>query len=348
MLNSEKAILAMNDVDDSYLECARKMLGYKAEVKIRNTIKRRILTIALAATLILSLGIAAYAANLFGLRELFATSTRGEMPEEAAELIIPQGGELESDGWRAQVMESYCDETTVLITIRISADARYLVAPTDEDTNSSLSVIGLSGEGTLGEYARQEGKTLLFVGADLDHETLGLISGGQRFENVSPQEMTIYFEGARSGEITAPTETNCTVVTLVWPPEADAQDTDSYAIERHTLPVTLAEADKSSQELFTPADPYAVPGYKLGELNLTQTPLGISLRLKMNVLDQKEAEKLLTLHLEGVEFHGAGSIDPNGYALFSQGQGQFGDIPTIRFLDWDKNTIAEASFERVD
>ena len=335
MLNSEKAILAMNDVDDSYLECAREMLGYKAEVKIRSTIKRRILTIALAATLILSLGIAAYAANLFGLRELFATSTRGEMPEEAAELIIPQGGELEN-------------ETTVLITIRISADARYLVAPTDEDTNSSLSVIGLSGEGTLGEYARQEGKTLLFVGADLDHETLGLISGGQRFENVSPQEMTIYFEGARSGEITAPTETYCTVVALVWPPEADAQDTDSYVIERHTLPVTLAEADKSSQELFTPTNPYAVPGYRLGELNLTQTPLGISLRLKMNVLDQKEAEKLLTLHLEGVEFHGTGSIDPNGYALFSQGQGQFGDIPTIRFLDWDKNTIAEASFERVD
>ena len=71
MLNSEKAILAMNDVDDSYLEYAREMLGYKAEVKIRSTIKRRILTIALAATLILSLGIAAYAANLFGLRELF-------------------------------------------------------------------------------------------------------------------------------------------------------------------------------------------------------------------------------------------------------------------------------------
>ena len=348
MLNSEKAILAMNDVDDSYLECARKMLGYKAEVKIRSTIKRRILTIALAATLILSLGIAAYAANLFGLRELFATSTRGEMPEEAAELIIPQSGELDSDGWRAQVMESYCDERDVLITVRISADARYLVAPTDEDPNSPLSVIGLSGEGTLGEYARQEGKSLLFVGAYLDQRTLGLISAGQRFENASPQEMTIYFEGARSGEITAPTETNCTVVTLVWPPEADAQDTDSYVIERHTLPVTLAEADKSSQELFTPADPYAVPGYKLGELNLTQTPLGISLRLKMNVLDQKEAEKLLTLHLEGVEFHGTGSIDPNGYALFSQGQGQFGDIPTIRFLDWDKNTIAEASFERVN
>ena len=39
MLNSEKAILAMNDVDDSYLECAREMLGYKAEVKIRSTIR---------------------------------------------------------------------------------------------------------------------------------------------------------------------------------------------------------------------------------------------------------------------------------------------------------------------
>ena len=245
MLNSEKVIFAMNEVDDSYLECAREMLGYRAKEKIRNPIKRRILTIALAAALILSLGIAAYAANLFRLRELFATPTRGEMPEEAAEHIVPQSGELESDGWHAQVMESYCDESTLLITVCISADARYLVAPTDEDLNSPLSVIGLSGAGTLGDYARQEGKTLLFVGADLDRETLGLISAGQRFENVSPQEMTIYFEGVRSGEFTAPEETACTVIALIWPPEADTRDADSYAIERHTFPVMLTEAGSS-------------------------------------------------------------------------------------------------------
>ena len=66
----------------------------------------------------------------------------------------------------------------------------------------------------------------------------------------------------------------------------------------------------------------------------------------MKMLDEESARHLLTLRLEGVEFHGAGSIDPNGYAVFSQGQGDFGDSPVIRFLDWDKNTLAEVAFEK--
>ena len=53
------------------------------------------------------------------------------------------------------------------------------------------------------------------------------------------------------------------------------------------------------------------------------------------------------MRLDGVEFHGAGSIDPNGYAVFGQGQGDFGDSPVIRFIDWDKNTIAEVTFEKI-
>ena len=348
MLNSEKAVFAMNDIDDSYLESAGEMLGYKTREKAGHGFKKRIITFALAAALILSLAVVAYAANLFGLRELFANPNRGEMPEEAAELIISQNAEVEGDGWRAHVMESYCDERTILVTVRISTDTRYLVVPTDEDPNSPLSAIGLSGEGTLGEYARQEGKTLLFVEVTLDQETLGLTSAGQRFENASPQEMVIYFEGNRSGVTTAPSETFCTLVALVWPPEADTQDANSYTIERYTLPVTLSEGSSSPLGVYAPVDPYAVPGFELGELSLTQTPLGISLRLKMSTLNQNEAEKLLTLRLKGVEFHGSGVIDPNGYGVFSQGQGDFGNSPTICFLDWDKDIIAEVSFEKMD
>ena len=67
----------------------------------------------------------------------------------------------------------------------------------------------------------------------------------------------------------------------------------------------------------------------------------------MDALDEVAALKLLTLRLDGVEFHGAGTIDPNGYAVFTQGQGDFGDSPSICFLDWDKNTIAEVRFERI-
>ena len=56
----------------------------------------------------------------------------------------------------------------MLVAVRVSADERYAVVPTEEDLNSPLSVIGLSGEESLREYAQKEGKTLLFVGANLD------------------------------------------------------------------------------------------------------------------------------------------------------------------------------------
>ena len=61
MLNSEKAVFAMNDVDDNHLESARVMLGYETGKRAGNTFKKRIITFALAAALILGLSVAAYA-----------------------------------------------------------------------------------------------------------------------------------------------------------------------------------------------------------------------------------------------------------------------------------------------
>ena len=61
MLNSEKAVFAMNDIDDSYLESTREMLGYETGKRAGNTFKKRIITFALAAALILGLSVAAYA-----------------------------------------------------------------------------------------------------------------------------------------------------------------------------------------------------------------------------------------------------------------------------------------------
>ena len=66
----------------------------------------------------------------------------------------------------------------------------------------------------------------------------------------------------------------------------------------------------------------------------------------MHVIDEEKAETLLTLRLDGVEFHGSGSIDPNGYAIFGQGQGDFGENPIIRFYDWDKQLIGEIVFQK--
>ena len=348
MYNSERVMLAIGDISEDKIEKAALALGYlKQRRKRSRTPVRavRLLGIAAVMALILALGGMAYAANLFGLRELYANPNRGDMPEEAADLIISQHAEAEGSGWSADVLETYCDEGTVLVTVRVSADAGYIVVPTDADLDSPMPVFGLSGEGTLREYAQKEGRTLLLVGANLDREALGLHSAGERFENASPQEMTIYVEGARFSSAAAPVDTVCTVVAVAWSPET--QDYDTAVPERRELPITLVEGKSTPLGRYAPDDPQALPGFELGELSLTQTPLGIDLRLKMHAHDEDTAKKLLTLRLDGVEFHGAGTIDPNGYAVFTQGQGDFGDSPSIRFLDWDKNTIAEVRFERI-
>ena len=64
MLNSEKTMFALNDVRDDHIESARSMLGYKTEKGRRHLGKKRIVTCALAAALILSLGLVAYAISV--------------------------------------------------------------------------------------------------------------------------------------------------------------------------------------------------------------------------------------------------------------------------------------------
>lgn len=61
MLKSEMLLFAMNDLDDSDLESARKRLGYQTGGATGRNVKKRIITFALAAALILALGATAYA-----------------------------------------------------------------------------------------------------------------------------------------------------------------------------------------------------------------------------------------------------------------------------------------------
>ena len=69
MLKSELLLFALNDMDDSVLESTRKRLGYKIGGAAGHLAKKRIITFALAAALILGLGTVAYALGWFGLRQ---------------------------------------------------------------------------------------------------------------------------------------------------------------------------------------------------------------------------------------------------------------------------------------
>ena len=103
MLTSQTLLYAMNGIYDDDVILAGDLYFDGRNTKRPGT--KQFITVALAAALILSVAIAAYAANLFGLRELFFNPNRGDMPIGAAEYILSQSAEAEGNTLR--LLESY-------------------------------------------------------------------------------------------------------------------------------------------------------------------------------------------------------------------------------------------------
>lgn len=213
---------------------------------------RRLFALVLAACLVFSLAITAYAANLFGIREMFRTPYR-ELPEavepyiqqhtDAVQSYIPQNTEAaREDHWSARVTESLCDGTKILVTVTISGGDQYIVVPTDAMPSDTVGLIGLSGDQTLESYAQSQGKKLLLVGATLRrNEGLGIFTESQKFENSSPSEMHILVEADRTSSDPAG-DAVCQVYAL---------EAESEAVERLELPFTLTETPKESESICT-------------------------------------------------------------------------------------------------
>ena len=123
MLNCEKALLAMNDVPDAYIESARAMLGYRVGEQKRFSVRKRIIAFALAAALVLSLGIAAYAVYVHwsrGMeRKLPATGTEKQRAEESGLSDTSQTVSATANGVTISVEQTVIDGDTAEIALRI-------------------------------------------------------------------------------------------------------------------------------------------------------------------------------------------------------------------------------------
>ena len=123
MLNSEKTIFALNDVRDDYIESARTMLGYKIEENRFSSAKRRITSIVLAAALVLSLGIAAYAVFVHWSRgmeqRLPATAEEQQMAAESGLSDVSKNVSATANGVTISVEQTVVDSDTARIALRI-------------------------------------------------------------------------------------------------------------------------------------------------------------------------------------------------------------------------------------
>ncbi|MGM9628198.1 MAG: hypothetical protein ACI3V4_08930 [Faecousia sp.] len=303
---------------------------------------RKLIALILAACLVFSLAVTAYAANLFGIRELFRTPYR-ELPEAAEPYIQQETAAAEvEEGWSCAITESLCDNSTVMATVTIRGGDKYIVAPTDADPDQSVGIIGIAGEQTLSEYAAAQGKKLLLVGASIlkvgDEEIGG---GSQRMENISESEMVILTKCSKTVSAS-----NLEAVCRVYAREEGSND-----VQRVELPFVLSEAPAASEgEAYHPLNPNAIPGLTVRDMTVTETPLGYNIRMPATVTDQEASYNIMKVEIEGLTYgegsHGS-EDDGNWYFDAYMCQGTLGDILIVHYYDCDKQPIGEIEFRKV-
>lgn len=341
-MKSEKLMKALSCIDQRYIQEAAFDTVQPAQ-KAHASSRRRLAILVLAACLVFALAATAYAGNLFGIRELFGGSTR-QLPEEAIPYIQPETAAAEAEaGWSCAITESLCDASTVMATVTVSGGSQYIVAPTDAGAGDTVGLIGLSGSQTLEDYAASQGKKLLLVGASLTKvgdESIAV--GSQNMRSVSESEMTIMVQGTKS--VSAPTiEAFCTIY---------ARESDSEEVQRVELPFTLTEAPAAEEGeiLYRVENPDAIPGMTVGDLHLTQTPLGINIRIPETVTNEENWQKIMKVDMEGLTYGEGGSIkrdDGNWYFEANMCQGTIGNTLVVHYYNWNKDPIGDIVFHKV-
>ena len=337
-MNREWIEMALGQLDEELIAGALSLRGGPSERGKHMTHRsgkssRRLAVLALAACLLLALSVTAYAANLWGIREMFRTDT-AQLPEAAEEYIEPHNETAQGEGWSARITEAYCDAGSALVTVTVSGGDRYLLAPADAAPEEPLWVIGREGEGTLGAYAEAQGKTLLLVGASLPFDALDITRQGQRAENLSDSEMSILID-ADKGVSARNIDTVCTVY---------AREADSEEVQRLEIPFTMTEGLSRELGVFAPQNPDAVSCLQVGDAVLTETPLGVSVYIPMTVTDEEAFRAFMKLEFEELQTR-SGSFGEGG-ARYDQCRGSVGDTLTVRFYGWGKEPLGELVFRK--
>ena len=301
------------------------------ESKKTKTSSRRLVAIALAACLIFAMAATAYAANLFGIRDFM-----NDFPEAADPYIQVHTETKAAEDWSARITESLCDETKVMVTVTVSGGDKYIIAPTDADPDTPAVNIGIEGDMTLGEYAAQQGKKLLFVGASLEqNDSLGG-NGSQSFRNVSDSEMTILVTAEKTSALT-----ENDIVCHVY---AVDEEWNKLTLD---IPFSLSEAPSEGMGTYAPVDADAIPGMMIGEATITETPLGISIRYMETATDEEAMYNIKKVEFDGLVYGQGGTVledDGNWWFTVSGCTGNVGDTLIARYYDWDDQPIGTITF----
>lgn len=341
-MNTYELLSSFENIHDKFILEAKDMENYKKKRSGRSRVKYTLIAAIVAVSLMIVTAVAAM--NYLGMQEI-TKDTPYEVPSEAAAYIETQSAqETTAEGWSCTMLESLFDAASFTISVGISGGDKYVVIPEYCSPGDDVSEIGLPGGQTLGDYAAQQGKTLLYVGAGIqDRDKLGIATTTQFYESQSDGEMTIVETGQKSTDVSV-TEGTCRVSAWV-----DGQKD----VTRVELPFTVKEA-AGDVLVYKAEGANEVAGIRTNSFRVYQSPAGNSI-----VFDQEfpvdetgkypEAfpEALKRMDIDGISYSEGGWMENEEGKLeakWSNVKGTFGDTLTLRFIDWDNEVMGSVTF----
>lgn len=332
-MNTYELLSSFENIHDKFILEAKDMENYKKKRSGRSRVKYTLIAAIVAVSLMIVTAVAAM--NYLGMQEI-TKDTPYEVPSEAAAYIETQSAQADMKDWSCTMLESLFDAASFTISVGISGGDKYVVVPQYCSAGDDVSEIGLPRGQTLGDYAAQQGKTLLYVGAGIqDRDKLGIPTTAQFYESQSDGEMTVVETGQKSTDVSV-TEGTCVVTARI-----DGQKD----VTRVELPFTVKEA-AGDVLIYKAEGDNEVAGIRTNSFRVYQSPAGNSI-----VFDQELPEvfpdDLKRMDIDGISYAEGGWLDDGngGYECrWSKVQGNFGDTLTLRFIDWDNEVMGSVTF----
>ncbi len=284
---------------------------------------KKVIVLAIAACLMLSIAITASASRLWGVRSLSEESGR-DLPEEADEYIVVQNSKADTEEWSCTVTETICDHNEISVAIEVTCSDKYFLIPTDCGYDDPTGFIDIESDMTLGEYAASKGKELMKVNANLLDSGFDIGGGMVHFERVSDGQMLLLVQGYVEGDISSE-QGICTVYVTA----PGVRET------KKELPFSVSEAPITSEIIYLPVDSNIISGLYIEKATITETPLGISVCIEGTADDWDNIEKL-DLVCEGISgLTGGYERGDNGKwtVCRAQGQGNVTDTLIVHVYD---------------
>ena len=336
-MNTYELLSSFENIHDKFILEAKDMENYKKMRSGRSRVKYTLIAAIVAVSLMIVTAVAAM--NYLGMQEI-TKDTPYEVPSEAAAYIETQSAQADMKDWSCTMLESLFDAASFTISVGISGGDKYVVIPEYCSPGDDVSEIGLPSGQTLGDYAAQQGKTLLYVGAGIqDRDKLGIATTALFYESQSDGEMTIVETGQKSTDVSV-TEGTCSVSAWV-----DGQKD----VTRVELPFTVKEA-AGDVLVYKAEGANEVAGVRTNSFRVYQSPAGNSI-----VFDQEYAmgeypealKELKRMDIDGISYSESGSMENEEgkpETRWYKVQGTFGDTLTLRFINWDNEVMGTVQF----